>query len=261
LFLTLLLHNLPIFVFYLLNPHLIPRNLWRYATTKPGAKRFGIPLGLDNIPKVDIVIADSVAVSAQGARIGKGTGYGDLEYSMLRECGSIDDSTVVVTTVHDMQIVPTPEDLVNLVPIPGRIPPPIPGQYWTRFTPLMCLAPYIMLPHDLPVDIIVTPTQVFYTQTKIPKPPGVLWEKITYSLLQDIPILKVLQNRGSDGKEKSILLPVLPLSSLATSTSTTTSTSSLSYKSLSGSKKRRKKPRKQSKFDKSSAELQSKNIK
>lgn len=32
-----------------------------------------------------------------------------------------------------------------------------------------------MLEHDVPVDIIVTPTRVIRTNTNLPKPPGILW--------------------------------------------------------------------------------------
>jgi len=67
-----------------------------------------------------------VAVSLDGGRLGKGTGYSDQEYSMLKNAGSLTAQTPIVTTVHDIQIVEI-----------------IPREQW-----------------DVPVDIIVTPTQI-----------------------------------------------------------------------------------------------------
>jgi 5-formyltetrahydrofolate cyclo-ligase family len=58
-------------------------------------------------------------------------GFAELEYGMLRWMGAVDDSTPVVTTVHDCQLLPDGDIPVNM-----------------------------MLEHDVPVDIIVTPTQV-----------------------------------------------------------------------------------------------------
>jgi 5-formyltetrahydrofolate cyclo-ligase len=58
-------------------------------------------------------------------------GFAELEYGILRWLGAIDDSTPVVTTVHDCQVVGDDElDMSR------------------------------MLEHDVPVDFIVTPTQV-----------------------------------------------------------------------------------------------------
>lgn len=42
--------------------------------------------------------------SPAGFRIGKGEGYADLEYGMMASMGAVDDSTVVVTIVHDCQV-------------------------------------------------------------------------------------------------------------------------------------------------------------
>ena len=56
--------------------------------------------------QVDMVIIGSVAVNpANGARIGKGEGFAELEYGMLRLMGAVDDSTPVVSCIHDCQLV------------------------------------------------------------------------------------------------------------------------------------------------------------
>jgi 5-formyltetrahydrofolate cyclo-ligase len=38
---------------------------------------------------VDIVVCGSVAVNRQGARLGKGAGYSDIEVALLQEAGLI----------------------------------------------------------------------------------------------------------------------------------------------------------------------------
>ncbi|KAK9289021.1 hypothetical protein L1049_017492 [Liquidambar formosana] len=112
------------------------------ACTSVGVAKYGRPIGLDEKIKVDLIVIGSVAVDPKtGARLGKGEGFAELEYGMLRYMEAIDDSTPVVTSVHD-------EQLVDDIPIEK------------------------LLIHDVPVDIICTPTQVIFTNTSIPKPQG-----------------------------------------------------------------------------------------
>lgn len=48
--------------------------------------------------------------------------------------------------------------------------------------------------HDLPVDIIVTPTRVINVRNKLKKPSnGILWDMITENYLKNIPILSQLK--------------------------------------------------------------------
>lgn len=62
---------------------------------------------------VDIVVVASVVVNPiTGARLGKGKGYGDIEYAMMRQLGACDDTTLVVTTVHESQLL---DDLPSAV--------------------------------------------------------------------------------------------------------------------------------------------------
>jgi 5-formyltetrahydrofolate cyclo-ligase len=63
-----------------------------------------------------------------GLRIGKGEGFADLEWAMMCSMGAVNDSTVVVATCHDCQVLDLPEKLFG--------------------------------EHDLTVDYILTPTQV-----------------------------------------------------------------------------------------------------
>jgi 5-formyltetrahydrofolate cyclo-ligase len=54
--------------------------------------------------------------------------------------------------------------------------------------------------HDLSVDMIVTPTKVIDTSEKKRRPQGILWDRVTSEMLEDMPILKELaelrQNRA-----------------------------------------------------------------
>ncbi|KAF5953290.1 hypothetical protein HYC85_006146 [Camellia sinensis] len=107
----------------------------------------------------------NVAVDPKtGARLGKGEGFAELEYGMLRYMGAIDDSTPVVTSVHDQQ-------LVDDIPVEK------------------------LLIHDVPVDIICTPTQVIFTNTPIPKPQGIYWDKLSPEKLGQIRILRELKSK------------------------------------------------------------------
>ncbi|CAL8404157.1 unnamed protein product [Boreogadus saida] len=118
----------------------------RVCSTSQGVKEFSVPVGLDAKVKVDLVVVGSVAVSEKGYRIGKGEGYADMEYGMMVSMGAVTESTVVITIVHDCQVVDFSEELVE--------------------------------PHDLTVDYILTPTRVIKTDCLLPKPEGIIWAKV-----------------------------------------------------------------------------------
>ena len=111
--------------FLLLYPEGIPRNRIFEASTILGAFKHGRFAEPSEV-KVDLFVAGSVAVSLDGGRLGKGTGYSDQEYAILKDSGSLASGIIVVTTVHDLQIVEG-----------------IPREEW-----------------DVPVNVIVTPTRV-----------------------------------------------------------------------------------------------------
>ncbi|XP_060198627.1 5-formyltetrahydrofolate cyclo-ligase-like protein COG0212 [Lycium barbarum] len=135
------------------------------ACTSAGVAKYGRPIGLEEKIKVDLIVIGSVAVDPKtGARLGKGEGFAELEYGMLRYMGAIDDSTPVVTSVHD-------EQLVDDIPFDK------------------------LLIHDVPVDIICTPTRVIFTNTSIPKPQGIYWEKLSPEKLSQIRILRQLKSK------------------------------------------------------------------
>lgn len=142
----------------ILDPSKIPKNKYREASTIRGAFKLGAKIHPSKI-KIDVKITGSVAVSPKGGRVGKGGGYSDLEYGILREYGAVDERTPIITTVHDIQVV-------------DNIP---------------------MTEHDMPIDIIVTPTKIIRTNTKYKKPRGILWEHLTKEKVEQIPLIKHLR--------------------------------------------------------------------
>jgi len=90
--------------FLLLNPNMIPQDNISDASSIRGAFKHGRFIKPSEV-KVDLFVAGSVAVSQDGGRLGKGTGYSDQEYAILKKAGSLAPENLVVTTVHDVQIV------------------------------------------------------------------------------------------------------------------------------------------------------------
>ncbi|CAK7346755.1 unnamed protein product [Dovyalis caffra] len=151
--------------FSVIEPHMLSPSTINEACTSVGVAKYGRSIGLDDKIKVDLFVIGSVAVDPKtGARLGKGEGFAELEYGMLRYMGAIDDSTPVVTSVHDCQLV---DD--------------IPAEK--------------LLVHDVPVDIICTPTQVIFPSTNIAKPQGIYWDKLSPEKLAQIRILRELKSR------------------------------------------------------------------
>ncbi|TDH17083.1 hypothetical protein EPR50_G00005280 [Perca flavescens] len=159
----------------------------RICSSSQGVKDFSVPVDLDTKVKVDLVVVGSVAVSEKGLRIGKGEGFADLEYGMMALMGAVDESTVVVTVVHDCQVMDIPEELKES--------------------------------HDLTVDYILTPTRVIKTDCQIPKPQGIIWTKLDTEKLEKIPILKKLRALEEEaGKDVTLgAAPVAPEPGLQTS--------------------------------------------
>jgi 5-formyltetrahydrofolate cyclo-ligase len=132
------------------------------AATIAGAAALGVPVTPAGLGRIDLVVAGSVAVNRVGARVGKGGGYSDLEYALARQLGHVDARTPVVTTVHDLQV------------LDGAIP---------------------MTGHDVPVDIVVTPTEVIRTAHRLPRPGGIRWSTLSAAQLEAMPPLRALQPR------------------------------------------------------------------
>ncbi|XP_012234403.1 methenyltetrahydrofolate synthase domain-containing protein [Linepithema humile] len=135
-----------------------------------GLEQTGKPLGLDSHIKVDLVVLGSVCVSRDGYRLGKGEGFADLEFAMMMRMGTITKNTIVITTVHDCQIV----------------------DY---------LPPQLFKDYDVPVDIIVTPTQTIFVEPRLKKPSGILWHMLSERRVKTMQVLQQLKEMDEkDGK-------------------------------------------------------------
>jgi 5-formyltetrahydrofolate cyclo-ligase len=92
--------------FYLLDPEHLSIDPWE-AAAKKGAAKAG-KVAATELPSVDLVVCGSVAMNRQGALIGKGGGFSDLEVAFLVEVGMIRPDTMLATTVHPLQVVDEP---------------------------------------------------------------------------------------------------------------------------------------------------------
>lgn len=147
------------FGFLILDPAKIPRRAYSEASSIHGAFKYGETCGIDEIPSVDLIVAGSVAVSKDGVRIGKGGGYSEIEYGILREIGAVDKKTPILTTVHDVQI-------VDFVPREE---------------------------FDLTVNAIITPTKIVRIVNVGERPKGIIWDKLSEERIKEIPILSQLK--------------------------------------------------------------------
>lgn len=128
----------------------------RAAASIRGASQLGKPTLPKDMPKIDLIIAGSVAVRRDGARVGKGGGFSDLEFALLTELGLVGPWTRVATTVHPLQIVSE------------KIP---------------------MLAHDIPVDLIVTPNETIRCPRRHRRPRGIVWGALTDEKIAEVPLL------------------------------------------------------------------------
>ena len=155
--------------FLILNGRDIPRRAIDEAATIRGAFRYGgLIINPWIIPQVDLFIVGSVVVSRiNGVRLGKGGGYSDLEYAILLESGRIEQEVPIVTIVHDIQVINKPLRREK---------------------------------HDVPVDVIVTPTKVMNVIERADRPEGLIPE-ILSDEHKSLPIVKYVLERKK-GNEK-----------------------------------------------------------
>lgn len=123
----------------------VPAEALPLAATLDGMERFGRHLTLDDmadLPPVDAVISGAVAATTRGVHFGSGAGNLDLEWSLLRHLELADDSTPVVVSIHDCQVLDA--DIR-----PGT--------------------------HDVVADVLLTPTRLIACEHDFPKPDGTYW--------------------------------------------------------------------------------------
>jgi 5-formyltetrahydrofolate cyclo-ligase len=116
----------------------------RKAASISGAARSARKVTLAELAPVDLVVMGCVAVGEDGARLGKGGGFADLEFALAGAAGLIGPGAVAVTTVHELQVQPAEHDVpVDLVITPDRVidcrdrrvPRPVAGIRWPELTP------------------------------------------------------------------------------------------------------------------------------
>ncbi len=97
--------------------------------------RYGEEIDLERANlKVDIFVQGCVAVDKRGNRIGKGSGFGDREYKILKDKGLLSEDCIYVVVAHPIQIF---EDFSHL-----------------------------MDEHDVKVNIILTPEKIIRISDK-----------------------------------------------------------------------------------------------
>jgi 5-formyltetrahydrofolate cyclo-ligase len=131
----------------------------RKAASIRGASRSARRVTLAELSPVDLVVMGSVAVGEDGARLGKGGGFADLEFALATAAGLIGQHTVLVTTVHELQVRAT-----GMIPLTG---------------------------HDVPVDLVITPERIIDCRPLHgPRAPaGIRWEDLTEEKIAAIPLL------------------------------------------------------------------------
>jgi 5-formyltetrahydrofolate cyclo-ligase len=147
--------------FFLLDPQRLAGSA-REASSIKGASKSARPVGLDRLQPVDLVVAGTVAAGLDGARLGKGGGFSDLEFAVASEAGLIGPDTVVATTVHEAQVLPA-----------GEIP---------------------TADHDIRLDLIVTPERVIEIRRRARRRPArISWDDLTDEKIAAIPLLARLR--------------------------------------------------------------------
>ncbi|WP_186580458.1 5-formyltetrahydrofolate cyclo-ligase [Aquibacillus kalidii] len=144
--------------FIMVKPEWVPQGEERKAASLSHIKSYGKEISLSEMPKIDLFFVGSVALHRDGRRIGKGEGYADREYAIIRELGNPD--VPVIGTIHSAQL--TDAD--------------IPRDSF-----------------DLTVDWIATETELIQTNSTYAKPSGIKWELVTEEELEEMPVLREIR--------------------------------------------------------------------
>ena len=149
--------------FNLLDPARIPSARFAEAAALKTMQKWSVPVALTDLPQLDAIVTGCAAVTEAGKRCGKGAGYSDIEFGILRELGHA--AVPVATTVHDVQVV-------------GDFP---------------------VEANDLPLRLIATPTRTIRVSRPLPAPDGIAWDRLSEAELDAMPVLRDLQRlqRGS----------------------------------------------------------------
>jgi 5-formyltetrahydrofolate cyclo-ligase len=144
--------------FIMIQPEWVPKGEERKAASLSHIKSYGKEISLLEMPRIDLFFTGSVALHRDGRRVGKGEGYSDREYAIIRELGHPD--VPIIGTIHSAQLTDheIPRD-----------------------------------PYDLTVDWIATETELIKTNSPYNKPRGIQWELVTEKELEDMPVLREIR--------------------------------------------------------------------
>lgn len=148
--------------FYVLDPATLPLPPAEAAASHTAAT-IAPTVDVDALRPLDLIILGSVAVNRDGARLGKGAGYSDIEFALLTEAGLVTPETLIVTTVHALQVTET------LIPTTD---------------------------HDVSVDLIVTPDETISCANPH-RPAGIIWSGLPAEKVTAIPALRA-RSAGSN---------------------------------------------------------------
>jgi 5-formyltetrahydrofolate cyclo-ligase len=140
-----------------LDPAKIPHEDIASAAALSKADTWAEAVALADMPQLDAIVTGCVAVTRSGKRTGKGEGYSDIEYAILRELGH--RPVPVATTVHSVQVVddfPTESN-------------------------------------DLPLSFIATPDEIIAVAEPPPAPDRIEWDRLTERDIEEMPILADLR--------------------------------------------------------------------
>jgi 5-formyltetrahydrofolate cyclo-ligase len=143
--------------FHLLDPAVIDEAHYEAAATLKTMTEYSQDVALRDLPQLDAIVTGCAAVTRTGKRCGKGEGFSDIEFAMLRELGHA--AVPVATTVHDAQ-------LVTDFPIESN---------------------------DLPLTVVSTPTQTIRITDPLPAPDGIDWSRLDEDDIERMVVLKELQ--------------------------------------------------------------------
>ncbi|MBD1379002.1 5-formyltetrahydrofolate cyclo-ligase [Metabacillus arenae] len=140
--------------FIQVKPEDVPKGEEKKAASLSHINKYGKVIPLIDLPTIDLIVVGSVAIHKDGRRLGKGEGYADREYAILRELGQ--PLVPVVTTIHSTQLV------ASHIPIDS---------------------------FDLTVDWIITEKDVIKTGSQYEKPTGINWSRVTDEEKKEMPVL------------------------------------------------------------------------
>jgi 5-formyltetrahydrofolate cyclo-ligase len=149
--------------FVILSPEDVGEGMTRYSVSLDHIEKVGKYIDLSGIRdnyKLDLLVTGASAVNYSGVRFGKGHGFFDLEWAMLYQIGAVVDSTPVISFVHDCQLVDVDLEVDEF---------------------------------DTVCDYIVTPNHVVHVEGRRKPTAGIIWDKLSDGMMNDIPPLQELK--------------------------------------------------------------------